>query len=100
VDFFGELSDKALHFIAYFDRAVMAAAGFKNRRVGVSLKPRRNRLGGTLKIVQGLTGREMSIYDELANAAGIIARIVFGKGDQSGRCGAGWNIGELGDSRP
>jgi hypothetical protein len=34
VDFFGELSDKALHFIAYFDPAAMAAAGFQNRRVG------------------------------------------------------------------
>jgi hypothetical protein len=69
VDFFGELSDKALHFIAYFDPAVMAAAGFKNRRAGVCLKPGRNRL------------RRPAGNHARLNGAGIIARIVLGKGD-------------------
>jgi len=66
-------NDKLLHFIAYFGLTAMSAAGFKTRRpvifacLGVIF------LGGVLEIVQGFIGRDMSIYDEIANTLGVIA---------------------------
>jgi VanZ family protein len=35
-------------------------------------------LGGVLELVQGFVGRDMSLYDELANAAGVIMGAVSG----------------------
>jgi VanZ family protein len=67
------INDKVLHFNAYFILAAMAAAVFKNRRPVVLAVIGLIALGGALEIVQGLTGRDMSIYDELANTAGAIS---------------------------
>ena len=65
-------NDKLLHFFAYFGLSAMAAAAFKERHpvffAGVALML----LGGVLEIVQGLTGRDMSVYDEIANVAGVL----------------------------
>ena len=79
LDFFGELNDKALHFIAYFGLAAMAAVGFKNRRAVRLVSLGLIVLGGVLEIVQGVTGRDMSFYDELANAAGTITGAVLAR---------------------
>jgi len=76
LDFLGELNDKALHFIAYFGLAAMAAAALKNRRPAVLASLALIVLGGVLEMVQGFTGRDMSFYDELANTAGVIAGTV------------------------
>ena len=77
--FLGELSDKALHFIAYFGLAAMAAAGFKSRRPVVLAGLGLIVLGGVLEIVQGFTGRDMSFYDELANAGGVVAGTILAR---------------------
>jgi len=65
-------NDKLLHFLAYFALAAMAAAAFRERRpvffAGVALMV----LGGVLEILQGFTGREVSVYDEIANVAGVL----------------------------
>jgi VanZ family protein len=37
-------------------------------------------LGGVLEIIQGFVGRDMSVYDELANALGAVAGGVAGRG--------------------
>ncbi|HMI96502.1 MAG TPA: VanZ family protein [Micropepsaceae bacterium] len=79
LDFFGDFSDKALHFIAYFGLAAMAAAGFKSRRAVVLTGLSLIVLGGVLEIVQGFTGRDMSFYDELANTAGVGAGAILAR---------------------
>src|SRR5262249_50319849 len=76
------INDKLLHFLAYFLLAAMASMAVKRRGsarlavLGIIL------LGGALEIVQGYVGRDMSVYDELANTAGaipggIIARLII-----------------------
>jgi VanZ family protein len=65
-----EFWDKSLHFMAYFGLAGMVCLALKaGRRViwatlGLVL------LGGFFEILQGFTGRDPSIYDELANTLG------------------------------
>jgi VanZ family protein len=64
--------DKALHFTAYFGLALMAAIAVRADRrlawwmIGLVV------LGGALEIVQGMTGRDADIYDELANTLGVL----------------------------
>ncbi len=64
--------DKALHFTAYFGLSLMATVAVRaDRRVlwwaaGLIL------LGGALEILQGMTGRDADIYDELANTLGVL----------------------------
>lgn len=73
VDLFGDLQDKALHFIAYFGLAGMAAAALKRRRSVYFASLGLFALGGVLEIVQGFTGRDMSAYDQIANTLGVVA---------------------------
>jgi VanZ family protein len=72
-DLFQYFSDKLLHFIAYFGLAAMAAAAFKTRRPVILACFGLILLGGVLEIVQGFTGRDMSVYDEIANTLGVFA---------------------------
>lgn len=64
--------DKALHFTAYLGLAGMATVALGARKhalwavVGLVL------LGGALEILQGFTGRDPDIYDEVANILGAI----------------------------
>ena len=64
--------DKLLHFTAYFGLSGLAfvALGAHRRALwgllGLIL------LGGVLEIVQGMTGRDMSFYDEVANILGAV----------------------------
>jgi VanZ family protein len=64
--------DKILHFIAYFWLAGMAGLASKRRRPVVVAVVGLILLGGCLEIIQGFVGRDMSIYDELANTAGAL----------------------------
>jgi VanZ family protein len=65
-----EFWDKSLHFMAYFGLAGMICLAFKADRrvlwatVGLVL------LGGFFEIMQGFTGRDPSVLDELANTLG------------------------------
>ena len=76
------VNDKLLHFIAYFGLAAMAAAGLKTRLSAVKAVLALIVFGGVLEIVQGLVGRDMSVFDGLANAVGavtggVLARLVI-----------------------
>ena len=66
------VTDKTLHFIAYFGLSAMAAAALKSRRAAVRAGLGLIVLGGVLEIVQGFTGRDMSLYDEVANTLGVL----------------------------
>lgn len=74
-----DIDDKILHFIAYSALGGMAAAGIKERRwvawaaLGLIL------LGGALEFVQSYVGRDKSIYDALANTAGVAFGAVAGR---------------------
>ena len=76
---FGFINDKVLHFEAYFVLGAMAAAAFNSRKpvlravIGLIL------LGGVLEIIQSYVGRDMSIWDELANTAGAISGAVIAR---------------------
>lgn len=65
--------DKAVHFTAYFILASLAVTAFKARRTGLWAMLGLIALGGALEIVQGMIGRDCSIYDALANALGVLA---------------------------
>ena len=65
-------NDKGLHFIAYFGLAWLAAAAVTRRADAVRAGLALILLGGLLEIVQGFTGRDMSVYDEVANTIGVV----------------------------
>lgn len=63
------VSDKLLHFIAYFGLAGIATTALGAKRalqIWISLAV----LGGALEILQGLTGRDAEWLDEAANTLG------------------------------
>lgn len=63
--------DKALHFTAYFGLAAMATLvlGVQKRTLWALLAL--VVLGGVLEILQGYTGRDPDIHDEIANIIGV-----------------------------
>jgi VanZ family protein len=65
--------DKSLHFTAYFGLASMATLvlgrGSRQAMALLALAV----FGGTLEILQGFSGRDPDIYDEIANCIGIAA---------------------------
>jgi len=65
-------NDKVLHFIAYFGLAWIAAAAVTKRGTALRACLALIVLGGLLEILQGLVGRDMSVYDELANTIGVM----------------------------
>jgi len=64
--------DKILHFIAYFGLAGMATVALDARRRAVWAVLGLIVLGGVLEILQGFTGRDPDIYDEIANTIGAV----------------------------
>lgn len=71
--------DKLEHFTAYFGLAGLAtvALGTKRRALWAALAL--VVLGGMLEIIQGYTGRDMSIYDEFANMLGVTAGAIVAR---------------------
>lgn len=67
------LWDKALHFTAYFVLSALAVAALRARRPALWAMLGLIAMGGALEILQGLIGRDMSAYDELANTLGVVA---------------------------
>lgn len=69
--------DKALHFIAYFGLALMTTIAVRADRralwwaVGLIL------LGGVLEFVQGRTGRDFDLWDEVANSWGVVSGLAL-----------------------
>ncbi|MBV9331220.1 MAG: VanZ family protein [Alphaproteobacteria bacterium] len=68
--------DKSLHFTAYFGLAAMATLvlGSRKRLLGALLAL--IVFGGVLEILQGYTGRDPDLLDELANALGVVSGFV------------------------
>jgi VanZ family protein len=64
--------DKLLHFTAYFGLSLMATIAVRADRRMLWWALGLVALGGTLEIVQGMTGRDCDIYDELANTIGVL----------------------------
>ena len=71
--------DKSLHFTAYFGLAGMAAVALKRRNDAVWAVSGLILLGGALEILQGFTGRDPSIYDEVANTLGALTGAGLGR---------------------
>jgi len=65
-----EVWDKALHFMAYFGLAGLATVALEARRLALWAVLSLAILGGVLEILQGFTGRDPSLYDEMANILG------------------------------
>jgi VanZ family protein len=63
-------SDKALHFIAYFGLAGILCVALKGDRRVLTMTVLIAVFGGVLEILQGFTGRDPDIYDELTNILG------------------------------
>lgn len=70
--------DKALHFSAYFGLAGIVTMALRARRMAVWAVLGLIVLGGVLEGVQGMIGRDMSIYDEMANGLGAICGGLLG----------------------
>ncbi len=70
--------DKALHFTAYFGLALMTTLAARADRRALWWALGLIALGGALEIVQGMTGRDADIFDELANALGVLAGLGIG----------------------
>jgi hypothetical protein len=71
--------DKALHFTAYFGLCLMTTVAVRASRprafwwaLGLVA------MGGALEIIQGFTGRDADIFDELANSLGVLAGLTIG----------------------
>lgn len=69
--------DKILHFTAYMGLAGLGTLATNGRRtylivICIIL------LGGAMEIAQGMVGRDMSFYDEIANSLGAITGGLIG----------------------
>ncbi len=73
-----DIWDKALHFTAYFGLALMTTIAVRADRRALWWALALVAMGGTLEIVQGMTGRDCDIYDELANSLGVLAGLGIG----------------------
>ena len=73
-----EGSDKLLHFTAYFGLALLAAVALDGRRRALLFLVGLVLLGGTMEIVQGLTGRDAEWLDQIANTIGVICGAALG----------------------
>ncbi len=65
--------DKSLHFTAYFGLSGMVCLILKEPRRVLVAAISLILFAGALEILQGYFGRDPDIYDELANAIGVIA---------------------------
>lgn len=64
--------DKALHFTAYFGLALMATIAVRaDRRTWLWIVALIV-MGEALEIIQGMTGRDSDIHDEIANSLGVL----------------------------
>lgn len=65
--------DKLLHFTAYFGLGCLICLAFKADRRVIAATMGLVLFGGLLEIAQGFTGRDPSLYDELANMLGAVS---------------------------
>jgi len=72
------VSDKTMHFSAYFILALLATVIFRAGWRALAAVAGLIVMGGVLEIIQGMVGRDMDILDEFANARGAICGGVLG----------------------
>jgi VanZ family protein len=72
--------DKLLHFTAYFGLMGIAGVALSGRRRVLWAALGLIVLGGALEIIQGMVGRDMSLYDEFANTLGVLAGLAAAGG--------------------
>lgn len=65
--------DKSLHFTAYFGLSGLATVAPDARKTALWAVLGLAVLGGALEILQGFTGRDPDVYDEVANILGCLA---------------------------
>jgi VanZ family protein len=70
--------DKALHFTAYFGLAGMVCLALNADRRVIAATLGLILFGGVLEILQGFTGRDPDLYDELANTLGALTGAALG----------------------
>ena len=70
--------DKALHFMAYFGLTGLATVALDARRPAIWAALALAVVGGALEILQGFTGRDPSLYDEIANILGVVCGFCSG----------------------
>ncbi len=70
--------DKALHFTAYFGLCLMTTVAVRADRRALWWAAALIALGGVLEIVQGMTGRDADIFDEVANTLGVLTGLGVG----------------------
>lgn len=71
-----QIWDKLLHFTAYFGLAGIATVALGGGRRALWAMLGLIVLGGVLEIVQGMTGRDMSVWDEVANTIGAVSGFI------------------------
>jgi len=75
-----DIWDKLQHFLAYCGLAGLATAALGARRASLWAAFGLVVLGGVLEILQGYTGRDPDIHDEIANTIGVAAGWLAGWG--------------------
>jgi len=70
--------DKALHFIAYFGLSGLVCLALRDGRRVLVAAISLILFAGALEIVQGWVGRDMDVFDELANALGVLCGTAAG----------------------
>jgi VanZ family protein len=70
--------DKALHFTAYFGLGLMTTIAVRADRRALWWAAGLIVLGGALEILQGMTGRDADIFDEVANTLGVLTGLGLG----------------------
>ncbi|HUO90673.1 MAG TPA: VanZ family protein [Rhizomicrobium sp.] len=70
--------DKALHFTAYFGLSLMATIAVRADRRAIWCALALIAMGGALEIIQGVVGRDCDVWDEVANALGVLAGLLLG----------------------
>jgi VanZ family protein len=77
--YFGAINDKVLHFNGYFILGAMAGGALTTRKSAIWAVVGLICLGGVLEVIQSYVGRDMSLWDEVANSAGAISGAVIAR---------------------
>ena len=74
------VSDKLLHFMAYFGLSGLAITAIGLKRASLFVILALIAFGGALEILQAYTGRDPELLDEVANAIGTLLGVLTGCG--------------------
>jgi VanZ family protein len=77
--YLGAINDKLLHFNGYFVLGAMAGGALKTRKSAIWAVVGLICLGAALEVIQSYVGRDMSLWDEMANSTGAISGAVIAR---------------------